>query len=84
MSEAQKISPFDVALMGALKSIIEVLAAKGVATHDEFALAFWDQMRQCLNNQDGYGAAVFQMLVQFCEQYGAAHRLHDATPGGSA
>lgn len=80
----QEISPFDIAIMDSLKSIIEVLAAKGVATHEEFALPFRHQMQNAMKAQNGHGAAVFQMLHEHCMAYGQAHALHRAAPGGSA
>ena len=83
MSE-HEISPFDVAIMDALKSVIEVLAAKGVATHEEFALPFQHQVQDALKAQNGHGAAVFQMLYDHCVACGQAHQLHRVTPGGSA
>ena len=78
----QEISAFDVAIMDALKSIIEVIAAKGVATHEEFAIPLRHQMEVAMKAGNGRGAAVFQMLHAHCIDYGQSHLLLRATPGG--
>ena len=80
----QQLSPFDVAIMNALMSIIEVISAKGIATHEDFALPFNHQMNSAMAAGNGEGAGVFKTLLDYCSSYGTAHALHRAEPGGHA
>lgn len=82
--EQTEISDFDNAIIDALKSIIEVLAAKNLATHQEFSIPFQHQMKASMDKGNGNGAAIFYMLVEFCNNHGAAHSLHKATPLGNS
>jgi hypothetical protein len=80
----QEISDFDIAILDAVKSLIEVLVSKGVATHEDFARPFRHQMDEAMRRQNGRGAGVFQGLLKFCESRGPVHALHRAEPSGSA
>jgi hypothetical protein len=80
----QEISDFDIAILDAVKSLIEVLVSKGVATHEEFARPFRHQLEESVRQRNGRGAGVFQILLQFCESREPVHALHRAKPSGSA
>jgi hypothetical protein len=79
-----EISDFDIAIIDSIKTIIEVLAKKRLATHEEFAESYRYQKDAALQSHNGPGAGVFELLVKFCETHGAAHALHRAPSGGSA
>ncbi|MGB9332112.1 MAG: hypothetical protein WCB10_15210 [Steroidobacteraceae bacterium] len=82
--DTSEISDFDIAIIDAIKTVIEVLAQKGVATHEAFAVPFRHQMQTAQGAHNAAGASVFQLLLQFCESHGPVHALHRAPPGGSA
>lgn len=76
-------SDFDIALVDAMKSIIEILAAKGVATHEEFALPLRHQLED-VRQRNPVGSWVFEELLRYCERRGPLHALHRTPPSGSA
>jgi hypothetical protein len=79
----QEYSDFDLAIVDVLKAFIELLAAKGVASHEEFGQLLAVQL-QGVQQRNPKGVLVFQVLVDFCERHASAHALHRATPSGSA
>jgi hypothetical protein len=81
--ETQEPSDFDIAIVDVLKTIIEVLAGKRLATHEEFALPLRDQLQRA-RERNAVGAEVFQVLLAFCESRAPVHSLHRSPPGGSA
>ena len=80
--DESEISDFDVAIIGAIKTVIEVLASKQIATHDEFGAPFRHQMQKALSQHDGHAAGVFQVLADFCDSRGSLHALHKTPPQG--
>jgi hypothetical protein len=74
----------EVAMIDAMKSIIEVVVAKRVATHEEFATPLTFQRDACRDRGNADGAAVFGLLIDWCKRYGDAHALIAAEPRGSA
>ena len=72
------------ATVDAIKSICELLNAKGVVSLDEFGQAFEHQAGGYLSKQNPDGAAVMILLLQYLGRREAAERLLKAKPAGRA
>lgn len=72
------------ATVDAIKSICELLNAKGVVSLDEFGQAFEHQAAGYLSKQNPDGAAVMILLLQYLGHREAAERLLKAKPAGRA
>jgi len=71
---------------GAIKTLIEILAAKGVLSHAEVALLLTVQVAALKQAGWAVAAEELQFLLDYCEdpQRAQAHALRKATPAGSA
>lgn len=74
----------DAAMLDAIKLLIEMLALKNVATHEEFARPLRQLERQARQRHDTARAEVFEALAKSCESHGQLYALLRATPAGSA
>lgn len=72
------------ATMDAIKSICELLNAKGVVSLDEFGRAFEHQAKAYLRKKNPDGAAVMILLLQYLGRREAAETLLRAKPQGTA
>lgn len=72
------------ATVDALKSICELLNAKGLVSLDEFAFCFEHQAKGYMAKQNPDGAAVMILLLQYLGRREQAEALAKATPQGSA
>lgn len=75
---AEELSGFDIAIVDALKAIIEVLDARGAASRADFAMAFNAQLKQAITAQNSDAGYVFQTLVEYCARSEAGHAIHKA------
>ncbi|MDP1771765.1 MAG: hypothetical protein Q8L15_05720 [Methylobacter sp.] len=83
MSEDDRMTPYDHAMIDCMKTIIELLHSKGIVTHDEFLAQFQHQRKQH-EKTNPYGVSVFLILESFCREYGTTHKLIEEPPAGSA
>lgn len=80
MATNEEISEFD------MKSMIEMLVAKGIASYAEFAQVYRAQMEAALAASQPRAAGVFQQLLIFCSDPAReqARALAKAPPRGPA
>jgi len=68
----QSIPPYEMATLTALQAVIDLLAAKGVATHAEFAQLFHHQVQDAQSTHNSAGVAVAQLLARHCQKQAGA------------
>ena len=72
------------ATVDAIKTICELLNAKGVVSFEEFGSAFEHQAKGYLNKQNPDGVAVMILLLQYLGRREAVDRLARMKPQGTA
>ena len=78
------LTDHEAALFGALKTVIEVVTSRNVASRETFALMFDAQQKGCLERGDGEGAGIYLTLAAWCRQREEEHRLLARPSKGSA
>ena len=82
--EQQKLNDAEIALMDAIKSLIEIMLARHVATGAEFDHIFSFQRDGYLKKQMPTAAAVMEMLREFSSTRSEHRGLLEKPPAGSA